>query len=137
MPPLDCPFRTVKREIEALRQITTIILVDFHAEASSEKIAMGWFLDGWVSCVFGTHTHVATADERILPQGTGYITDIGMTGSRESVIGIEIEQVLNRFLTGLPTKFKVAKNDVVLNGIVVEVDNSTGKTIEISRVSVK
>jgi len=137
MPALDCPFRTVKREVETLRQITNIILVDFHAEASSEKIAMGWFLDGWVSCVFGTHTHVATADERILPKGTGYITDIGMTGSRESVIGIEIEQVLSRFLTALPTKFKVAKNDVVLNGIVVEVDDSTGKTTEISRVSVK
>ena len=87
MPSLDCPFRRIEEELEDFRRITNMILLDFHAEASSEKIAMGWFLDGKVSCVFGTHTHVATADERILPQGTAYITDIGMTGAHDSVLG--------------------------------------------------
>ncbi|MBC7217277.1 MAG: TIGR00282 family metallophosphoesterase [Candidatus Caldatribacterium sp.] len=136
MPPLDCPFRRIEQELKLLREQTNIILVDFHAEASSEKIAMGWFLDGKVSCVFGTHTHVATADERILPQGTAYITDIGMTGAHDSVIGIEVADIVGRFLTQLPVKYRVAKENVKLNGIVVEVDDTTGKAREIFRLSV-
>lgn len=136
MPPLDCPFRRIEQELKLLREQTNIILVDFHAEASSEKIAMGWFLDGKVSCVFGTHTHVATADERILPQGTAYITDIGMTGAHDSVIGIEVADIVGRFLTQLPVKYRVAKENVKLNGIVVEVDDTTGKAQEIFRLSV-
>lgn len=136
MPPLDCPFRRIQEELKSLQERTKIILVDFHAEASSEKIAMGWFLDGKVSCVFGTHTHVATADERILPQGTAYITDIGMTGAHDSVIGIEVGDIVGRFLTQMPVKYRVAKENVKLNGIVVEVDDTTGKAREIFRLSV-
>lgn len=113
-----------------------MILLDFHAEASSEKIAMGWFLDGKVSCVFGTHTHVATADERILPQGTAYITDIGMTGAHDSVLGVKTEDILSRFLTQMPIRYRVAKDNVKLNGIVVEVDEITGRATEISRLSI-
>lgn len=136
MPPLDCPFRRIDEELKILQERTKVILVDFHAEASSEKIAMGWFLDGRVSCVFGTHTHVATADERILPQGTAYITDIGMTGAHDSVIGIEVADIVGRFLTQMPVKYRVAKENVKLNGIVVEVDDVTGKARGIFRLSV-
>ncbi len=136
MPPLDCPFRRVSEELKLLQERTKIILVDFHAEASSEKIAMGWFLDGKVSCVFGTHTHVATADERILPHGTAYITDVGMTGAHDSVIGIEVADIVGRYLTQMPVKYRVAKENVKLNGIVVEVDDATGKAREIFRLSV-
>jgi len=136
MPPLDCPFRRMEEELKHLHEETRLILVDFHAEASSEKIAMGWFLDGKVSCVFGTHTHVATADERILPQGTAYITDIGMTGAHDSVIGIEVADIVGRFLTQMPVKYRVAKENVKLNGIVVEVDDTTGKAQKIFRLSV-
>ncbi|MDY0134952.1 MAG: TIGR00282 family metallophosphoesterase, partial [Atribacterota bacterium] len=136
MPSLDCPFRRIEEELEDFRRITNMILLDFHAEASSEKIAMGWFLDGKVSCVFGTHTHVATADERILPQGTAYITDIGMTGSHDSVLGVKTEDILSRFLTQMPIRYRVAKDNVKLNGIVVEVDEITGRATEISRLSI-
>jgi len=136
MPSLDCPFRRIEEELEDFRRITNMILLDFHAEASSEKIAMGWFLDGKVSCVFGTHTHVATADERILPQGTAYITDIGMTGAHDSVLGVKTEDILSRFLTQMPIRYRVAKDNVKLNGIVVEVDEITGRATEISRLSI-
>jgi len=136
MPSLDCPFRRIEEELESFRGITNVVLLDFHAEASSEKIAMGWFLDGKVSCVFGTHTHVATADERILPQGTAYITDIGMTGAHDSVLGVKTEDILSRFLTQMPIRYRVAKDNVKLNGIVVEVDEITGRATEISRLSI-
>ncbi|MEN3185474.1 MAG: TIGR00282 family metallophosphoesterase [Atribacterota bacterium] len=136
MSPLDCPFQRACKEVEHLKQFTTIILVDFHAEASSEKVAMGWFLDGKVSCVFGTHTHVVTADERVLPQGTAYITDIGMTGAQDSVIGIETGEIIGRFLTQMPFRYKVAKHNLRLNGVVVDVDDDTGKARDIFRISI-
>ncbi len=136
MSPLDCPFQKVNQEVEYLKQFTNTILVDFHAEASSEKIAMGWFLDGKVSCVFGTHTHVATADERILPQGTAYITDIGMTGSQDSVIGIEVFEIIQRFLTQMPFRYRVAKENLWLNGVIVDTDDVSGKALSIFRISI-
>jgi metallophosphoesterase (TIGR00282 family) len=117
MPPLDCPFRAVEREIERIRMKTNMILVDMHAEATSEKIAMGWFLDGRVSAVIGTHTHVQTADERILPLGTAYLTDAGMTGPFDSVIGTRKETVLDRFLLQMPNKFDVAKGTSGFRGL--------------------
>ena len=137
MQPLDCPFRTAEREIEKIRKKTSIIIVDMHAEATSEKRALGWFLDGRVSAVLGTHTHVQTADEDILPGGTAYITDVGMTGAFDSVIGVKKEMVLERFLTQMPNKFDVAKNDVRLQGVIVDVDEETGKSRGIERLSVK
>jgi len=135
MPPADCPFRTAEREIEALKKRTKIIIVDFHAEATSEKIALGWFLDGRVSAVIGTHTHVQTADERILPHGTAYLTDAGMTGPFDSVIGTRKEIIIERFLSLMPNKFEVAKGDVRLQGASIEIDEDTGQAISIDRVS--
>ncbi len=134
MDSLDCPFRTAIREIEALRNDTAAIVVDIHAEATSEKIAMGWFLDGKVSAVLGTHTHVQTADERILPLGTAYITDVGMTGSFDSVIGIKKEQALGRFLTKMNFPLAPADQDKQLHGVVVEIDGATGKSVQIERI---
>ena len=130
----DCPFRTAEALIEDLRGRTRIILVDFHAEATSEKIAMGWFLDGRVSAVIGTHTHVQTADERILPGGTAYLTDAGMTAPFDSVIGIEKEAAIGRFLTQVPHRFEVARNDIRLQGAVVEIDRKTGRALDIRRI---
>ncbi len=137
MQPIDCPFRAVQKEIDELKKQTPIIVVDFHAEATSEKVAMGWYLDGSVSAVFGTHTHVATADEKILQRGTAYITDIGMTGPIHSVIGRTKENVIDRFLTNMPKKFTLASEDLRLNGALIEVDEKTGKAISIERVSRK
>ncbi len=134
MEPLDCPFRKVKRILKEIKGHAKVIVVDMHAEATSEKVAMGWFLDGQVSCVFGTHTHVQTADERVLPKGTGYITDAGMTGPHQSVIGREIEPVLYKFINQLPSKFDVATEDVRLCGAIVDVDVNTGKATHIERV---
>jgi len=134
MDSLDCPFRTARREIELLREKTPVIIVDMHAEATSEKIALGWFLDGTVSAVLGTHTHVQTADEKILPQGTAYITDAGMTGAADSVIGVRKEQALKRFLTQMPAHFAPAENDVQLQGVWVEIDPDTGKCSHIERI---
>ncbi len=133
---LDCPFRVADQEVERLRQETPLILVDFHAEATSEKMALGWYLDGRVSAVFGTHTHVQTADERILTNGTAYLTDTGMTGAFDSVIGVRKDEPIAKFLTQLPVKFEVAKNDIRLNGVVVEVDESTGKAVGIERINI-
>ncbi len=133
---LDCPFAAASHEIARLKEITPILIVDFHAEATSEKVAMGWHLDGKVSAVLGTHTHVQTADERILPEGTAYISDVGMTGSFDSVIGIRKELAVEKFLTQLPVRFEVAKKDVRLNGVVVEIDEITGKASAIERLSV-
>ena len=137
MQPLDCPFKTALREIEKLRRKTKIILVDMHAEATSEKQAMGWFLDGRVSAVIGTHTHVQTADEQILPQGTAYVTDVGMTGPFDSIIGTKKEVVLERFLKQMPNKFDVAKGDVRLQGVLITVDEKTGRSLGIERVSLQ
>ena len=133
---LDCPFRVGENEVERLRKETNIILVDFHAEATSEKMAMGWFLDGKVSAVLGTHTHVQTSDERILDEGTAYITDVGMTGPLDSVIGIRKEIALERLLTQIPWKFDVAKDRIELQGVVIDVDSITGKSENIQRIKV-
>lgn len=135
MNPLDCPFRTADREIEKLKKRTSVIIVDIHAEATSEKIAMGWYLDGRVTAVLGTHTHVQTADERILPGGTAYITDVGMTGPFDSVIGIKKDTILQRFLLQIPTKFDVAKGDVRLQGVTVDVDVE-GRATAMERLNV-
>ncbi len=134
MHPLDCPFRAADREIEQLRGKTPVIVVDMHAEATSEKLAMGWRLDGRVSAVLGTHTHVQTADERILPRGTAYITDVGMTGPRDSILGVKAEPVIEHFLSGMPTHFEVAGGPTVLNGVVVSIDTETGLARSLERV---
>jgi metallophosphoesterase (TIGR00282 family) len=133
---LDCPFRVGEKEIEILRQQTNIIIVDFHAEATSEKMAMGWFLNGKVSAILGTHTHVQTSDERILSEGTAYITDVGMTGPLASVIGIRKQVALERLLTQIPWKFDVATEEIELQGVVVEIDSKTGKSKDIKRIRV-
>lgn len=133
---LECPFRTADREIALLKKETSVILVDFHAEATSEKAALGWYLDGRVSAVVGTHTHVQTADERILPGGTAYITDVGMSGAFDSVIGIRKEEAVTKFLTQMPVKFEVAKGNIRLNGVVVEVDEVSGRAVGIERINV-
>jgi metallophosphoesterase (TIGR00282 family) len=133
---LDCPFRVAEKEVELLRKETNIILVDFHAEATSEKMALGWFLDGKVSAVLGTHTHVQTSDERILDDGTAYISDVGMTGPMDSVIGIRKEIALERILTQIPWKFDVAKEAIELQGVVIDVDSKTGKSENIQRIKV-
>ncbi len=131
---IECPFKTATREITALKKQTSIIIVDFHAEATSEKVAMGWFLDGKVSAVVGTHTHVQTADERILPGGTAYITDVGMTGPRDSVIGIKKEQVLERFLTNVPQRFECAGGQGMFCAAIIDVDENTGLANTIHRL---
>ena len=134
MDPAECPFRAAKTIVQQMRQQTSIIFVDFHAEATSEKMAMGWYLDGQATCVFGTHTHVPTADERLLHHGTAYITDIGMTGSYDSVIGVRYDTVIDRFLRGMPSKFEVAEENVKLCGALVTLDPMTGKALSIERV---
>ena len=132
---LECPFLVADREIGRLKQETGIILVDFHAEATSEKSALGWYLDGRITALVGTHTHVQTADERILPQGTAFLTDAGMTGSFDSVIGMGKEETIHRFLTQLPSKFEVGKKDIRLNAVVIGVDELSGKALSIERVN--
>jgi metallophosphoesterase (TIGR00282 family) len=132
---IDDPFAVVLREIDALRQRARIIFVDFHAEATSEKIAMGWHLDGKVTAMIGTHTHVQTADERILPKGTAYLTDVGMTGPHDSIIGVEISAALGRFLTAMPQKFETATGNPRLNAVIVDADEATGLATDIERLS--
>jgi len=134
---IDCPFRTGKKEVERLRNDTNIIIIDFHAEATSEKIAFGYYMDGKVSAVVGTHTHVQTADEKILPEGTAYITDVGMTGPYESVIGIEKEQIIQRFLTNMPMRFETAKGEGVFSALIAEIDEETGKSNAVQRLQLK
>ncbi len=136
MPLVDCPFRVAERELAQLSTCTDCILVDMHAETTSEKMAMGYFLDGKVSAVLGTHTHVQTADEQIFPQGTGYVTDVGMTGPVHSVIGMKPNLVIQKFLTQLPRRFEVAPGPSVLSGAVVTIDVASKKTTHISRVRV-
>jgi metallophosphoesterase (TIGR00282 family) len=135
MRPLDCPFRAVESAIEALAAETKVTVVDFHAEATSEKLAMGWFLDGRASAVIGTHTHVQTADERVLPGGTAYITDVGMTGPSESVIGVKKDIIVRRFLTALPERFETAKGYPQLQAVLCDIDPTSGKASSISRLS--
>lgn len=135
MQPLDDPFAVVLREIEALKDRTRIVFVDFHAEATSEKIAMGWHLDGHVTAVVGTHTHVQTADERILPNGTAYLTDAGMTGPHDGIIGMEREPSLGRFLNAMPSRFEPATGNPRLNGVVVSADDRTGRASAVRRIS--
>jgi metallophosphoesterase (TIGR00282 family) len=134
MPEVDDPFRMVRAEVESLRDRAQVVVLDFHAEATSEKIAMGWFLDGKISALVGTHTHVQTADERILPQGTAYITDVGMTGPRDGVIGMDRTRILERFQTGLPVRFEVATGPAQLNAVVIDVDEQTGVARRIERI---
>ncbi len=131
----DCPFRTADEILKREDGRAQVIFVDMHCEATSEKIIMGRYLDGRVSAVAGTHTHVPTADECILPHGTGYITDAGMTGPKDSVLGREVEPVLHRFLTGMPTKFDIAKDDVRMEGVLFDIDDTTGRTTKIKRIS--
>jgi metallophosphoesterase (TIGR00282 family) len=133
MEPLDCPFRVADGEVARLRAETPVIVVDFHAEATSEKQALGWHLDGKVSAVIGTHTHVPTADERILPRGTAYITDVGMVGGYRSVIGIRPEQAVARFLTARPQRFEPEKEGLVFSSVYVEVDAATGRALSVRR----
>ncbi len=135
MPALENPFHCAQAEVEQLRLKTKIIFLDFHAEATSEKIAMGRMLDGQISALVGTHTHVQTADERIFPKGTAFLCDAGFTGPHESVIGREIEPIVTRFLTNMPQKFEVAKGHVILQGALIEIDAQTGHAKKIQRVS--
>jgi metallophosphoesterase (TIGR00282 family) len=132
---IDDPFTAVQHEIEAMRHWTRVIIVDFHAEATSEKVAMGWYLDGKVTGVFGTHTHVQTADERVLPNGTAYITDAGMTGPHDSIIGMEVGTAIGRFLNAMPAKFEPATANPRLNGVVVAADSESGRATRITRIS--
>jgi metallophosphoesterase (TIGR00282 family) len=134
---LDDPFAAAAREIARVRaQGARIIVVDFHGEATSEKLAFGWHFDGRVTAIVGTHTHVATADERVLPGGTGYITDVGMTGPHDGVIGMERTAIINRFVTGLPVRLEAATGDPRLNAVIIEADRATGLARSISRLSV-
>lgn len=132
---IECPFRAADREIAILREQAKVIFVDFHAEATAEKIALCWYLDGRVSAVIGTHTHVQTADEQIFPKGTGYLTDAGMTGPHDSVIGVQKELAIRKFLTQLPTRFEPATGDVQLHGVHLELDEATGHCLHIERVA--
>lgn len=137
MPAIDCPFRWIDGYLRGQGPRPRILVVDIHAEATSEKIAMGWYLDGRVSLVLGTHTHVPTRDCRILPGGTGYVTDVGMTGSYDSVIGVKKEDVIRRFLTMRPTRFEVAKKDLRCDYVFAEVDDESGKTVALEHLQIK
>ena len=134
MPPADCPFRTVDAILAREPGLAKVVVVDMHGEATSEKVALGWYLDGRVSAVVGTHTHIQTSDERVLPKHTAYITDLGMTGPRGSVIGRATGTILAKFLTGLPAKFEVADQEPMLEGVIVDVDETTGRARRITRV---
>ena len=134
MADIDCPFRTADWVLPKIKNETNVIFVDFHAEATAEKVALVNYLDGKVSAVVGTHTHIQTSDERIFPGGTGYITDVGMTGPYESVIGMKVQAAINRFLYATPQKYETAENDVHLCGMFFKIDTETGKTVEIERI---
>lgn len=131
---IDCPFRKADELVSDIKEKAKVVVVDFHAEATSEKVAMGWYLAGRVSAVVGTHTHVQTADERILPGGTAYITDLGMTGPVDSVIGVKKEIIISKFLNQIPQKFEVAAGTYQFNAVVVEVDENTGEAVDIKRI---
>jgi len=135
MTPIDCPFRAADRELARIPPGVKVVLVDIHAEATSEKQAMGWYLDGRVSAVVGTHTHVPTGDAHVLPKGTAYITDVGMTGPHDSVIGMDKEGIVKRFLDGLPARFAVAEGDIQMNTVLLDVDPETGHALSIERLN--
>ena len=134
MQPVDCPFSVADEIVASLNIQTNIIIVDFHAEASSEKMALGWYLDGRVSAVLGTHTHVMTADERILPEGTAYISDVGMTGPHDSIIGVRIEQSLARLIKQMPVRFSPAENGLKFSAVLLEIEDSSGRALSIERI---
>lgn len=134
MPPLDCPFKKADELIDEAKKRASIIFVDFHAEATSEKQALGWYLDGRVTAVVGTHTHVQTADNRILPNGTAYISDVGMTGPYDGILGVDRDAVIKRFLTNLPVRFEVTEGRTQLSAVIIDVDNKTGKAKKIDRI---
>lgn len=134
MDSIDCPFKAAERELEYLKSNCRIVIVDMHAEATSEKSALAWHLDGRVSCVLGTHTHVQTADERILPFGTAFISDVGMTGPYDGIIGVNREIVIQKFLTHMPVRFEVAQGPVQFNAVYMDIDEKTGKTMKIERI---
>jgi metallophosphoesterase (TIGR00282 family) len=134
MPPTEDPFEAAERAVRDLDGEAAVILVDVHAEATSEKEALGWFLDGRVSVLAGTHTHVPTADERVLPGGTAYVTDLGMTGPHDSCLGVKTDIIIRRFRTGMPARFEVAADDVRLQGVLVELDDMTGRAVRVERV---
>lgn len=135
LPPLDCPFQIVDDILRRLQDSVDYIIVDFHAEATSEKLALGYYLDGKVTAVLGTHTHIQTADERIMPNGTGYITDLGMTGPVHSILGMEIDPIIEKFLSGRPTRFEVAKGSAQIQGVILKLDDESSKLVEIKRYS--
>ncbi|MFA5008384.1 MAG: TIGR00282 family metallophosphoesterase [Candidatus Omnitrophota bacterium] len=137
MPPMDCPFNAVRNIIENLRSKVKVIIVDMHAEATSEKLAMGYFLSGKATAVLGTHTHIPTADEKIIDKSTAYITDVGMTGSCDSVLGREKHQIIERFVTNIPVRFNLAQGDVRMQGVIIEADETTGFAFSIKRVEYK
>ena len=134
MPSIDCPFRSVDALLEKIPPEVKIRILDFHAEATSEKRAFGWYVDGRVTAVLGTHTHVPTADEAVLPNGTAYITDLGMTGPYDSVIGIEKESIIHKFINQIPARFEVAKGDVRLSAVLIDADSATGRALAIQRI---
>lgn len=136
MEPLENPFTTADRIVDAMKPDTDVILIDFHGEATSEKCAFGWYMDGRVSAVVGTHTHVQTADEKVLPQGTAYITDVGMTGPVNSVIGVKTDIILSKFLTQMPGKHEIAEGDSLFCAVLINVDPSSGKAIDIARLQI-
>lgn len=137
LPPIDCPFTKVNKLIDEIKSITPNIIVDFHAEATSEKQAMGWFLDGRVTAVVGTHTHVQTSDQRILPNGTAYITDIGMCGPYDGILGMRKEEVLQKFITALPQRFEVDKDGRwQINAVIIDIDMETGKAKKIEKIRI-
>jgi len=136
LPPIDCPFRTVDRFLDKRTDLAKIIFIDFHAESTAEKQALGWYLDGSVTAIVGTHTHVQTADEKILPKHTGYITDVGMTGAFDSVIGMSSKVAIHRFLTQTPQPFRVAKDNLHINAVLLDVDEETGHCLNIERLNI-
>jgi len=137
MADLDCPFHKAGSVLDEIAAQTKVIIVDFHGEATSEKVAMGWYLDGRVTAVIGTHTHIPTSDERVLPEGTAYITDVGMTGGIDSVIGVKKEAILKRFLTQMPVKMESSSDNPVLQGVLIDADEQTGRAISIKRIALK
>lgn len=134
MDPADCPFAALDRELEEIKKKVKAVIVDIHAEATSEKCALAWYADGRASAVIGTHTHVQTADERILPCGTAFISDVGMTGPYEGIIGVKRELIINKFLTSMPVRFEVAKGPVQFNAVILDIDEKTGRTSKITRI---
>lgn len=133
---VDCPFRKADSIIDKIKDEADIIIVDFHAEATSEKMAMGFYLDGKVSAVFGTHTHIQTADEKILESGTAYITDVGMTGCHESILGVKKDIIIKRFLTSLPQRHEIEEGNATMNGVIIDIDETNGKATSIERIQI-